>query len=50
MLLEAPSAAMYEPGDCSERVRYALAVHQCSLVEGTVPDEQQKAQELLRGA
>ena len=38
---------MLERGDCSERVGCALAVQQRSLVEGTVPDEQQKYQELL---
>ncbi len=42
--------SMFEPWDCSERVGYALAVQQHSLVEGTVPDEQQKYQELLLGA
>lgn len=41
---------MFEPGDCSEKVGCALAVQQHSLVEGTVPDEQQKDQELLLGA
>ncbi len=53
MLLEASSAARqskFEPADCSERVGYTLAVQQRSLVEGTVPDEQQKDQELLLGA
>ncbi len=53
MLLEVHFAArqsMFERGDCSERVGYALAVQQCSLVEGTVPNKQQKDQELLLGA
>ncbi len=53
LLLEACSAvrqSMFEPGDCSERVVHALAVQQCSLVEGTVADEQQKDQQLLLGA
>ncbi len=49
MLLEARKS-MFEPWDCSESVGYALAVQQRSLVEGTVPDEQQKYQELLLGA
>ncbi len=50
MLLEARSVvrqSMFVPGDCSERVRYSLAVQQRSPVKGTVPDEQQKGQELL---
>ncbi len=53
MLLAACSAARqstFESGDCSERVGYVFAVQQRSPVEGTVPDEQQKDQELLLGA